>query len=114
MPRDISKAQLWAARLDRFRRFRSIYLSILPKRRDHHPVLQLLAEENEVRLVQICSPKSLRRISQNPTTALCDSLSKLVASRSNANPTHSRLSISVLVWATRQQDSGFQQLFVRD
>ncbi len=111
MPRNNSKAQLWQLASIAFEV--PVYLSLNSAETKRSPsVLQLLAEENEVRLVQICSPQSLRRISQNPTTA-CAIQSKLGVKIECQSDSLQAID-SVLVWATRQQDSGFQQLIVRD
>ncbi len=91
-----------------------VYLSlILPKRRDHHPVLQLLAEENEVRLVQICSPNpfgAFHRIQQRPCAIHYRSSWRQDRMPIRLTPGH-RFCIGVGHSPARL---GFQQLIVRD
>ncbi len=113
MPRDNSKAQLWAARLDRFRRSG---LSISQFCRNEEITIQSF---NYWR--KRTKSDSSRSVLPIPSAHFTESNNGLVRFTIEARgvkiecQSDSLQAIdSVLVWATRQQDSGFQQLIVRD
>ncbi len=113
MPRDNSKAQLWAARLDRFRRSG---LSISQFCRNEEITIQSFNYWRK-RTKSVSSRTAL----PIPSAHFTQSNNSLVRFTIEARgvkiecQSDSLQAIdSVLVWATRQQDSGFQQLIVRD
>ncbi len=113
MPRDNSKAQLWAARLDRFRRSG---LSISQFCRNEEITIQSFnywrkRERSQTR--PICSPNpfgAFHRINNGLVRFTIEARGVKIEAQSDSLQAID----SVLVWATRQQDSGFQQLIVRD
>lgn len=113
MPRDNSKAQLWATRLDRFRRSG---LSISQFCRNEDITIQSFNYWRK--RTQSDSSRSALPIPSShflePNNGLVRFTIEARGVKIECQSDSLQAIDSVLAWATRHQDTGFQQLIVRD